>query len=142
MVLALRPATRDEQEFCERLSFSNMDTFLATRQITWDTKVFADSWARFENLVITADGERIGVLRLLQIASTLEIRDLQVMPSRQSQGVGSWALERAITIAVDRRLSEIRLRVYVENPARDLYLRKGFQTEAVVDGKATMSLAV
>lgn len=132
MHLSLRPATAHDFAFCEHLSRSNMAGYHAARGIVWDPQRFRASWAEFENLMIMAGDDAAGLLRLLPEGEALGLRDLQVVPSRQGQGIGGWAVRQAQAIALQRGHPRLQLRVYAENPARKLYARLGFVLEAEV----------
>jgi ribosomal protein S18 acetylase RimI-like enzyme len=126
MKLALRPATEAELGFCEALTRSNLSGYLATRGTHWDPGRYRASWRAFENLLILADDRAAGLLRLLGDGRALEIRDLQVVPACQGQGIGSWAIQQVKSQAARSGVECIRLRVFEENPARALYARLGF----------------
>jgi GNAT superfamily N-acetyltransferase len=81
------------------------------------------------------------VLRLGAEGVALEIRDLQVAPASQGQGIGTWAIQQAKSLASGRGFEMVRLRVFEENPARSLYARLGFVSEAIVAGKVHMAFA-
>jgi ribosomal protein S18 acetylase RimI-like enzyme len=142
MRLALQPASPDQLEFCENLTRSNLSAYLAARGTRWDSGRYRASWAEFENLMILADDQVAGVLRLWADAAALEIRDLQVAPTCQRRGIGSWAVQQAKSVAADRGFGLVRLRVFEENPARALYSRLGFASEAIVGGKVNMTCAL
>lgn len=138
--LAVRPATALDFAFCEQLSRSNMAAYRAARGIAWDPQCFRASWAEFENFVILAGDDAVGLLRLLPEGEALGLRDLQVVPARQRQGIGGWALRQAQAIALQRGHAGLKLRVYADNPARALYARSGFRVEDEVDGTLHMAL--
>ncbi|GAB3376909.1 hypothetical protein GCM10027431_32190 [Lysobacter rhizosphaerae] len=140
--LSLRPALEADFGFCESLTRANMASYLAARGIPWDPQRHLASWAQFENLVISADGSPAGILRLLQVEGALEIRDLQVLAPLTGQGIGAWAIEQAKGLAMHRGLPELRLRVYVENPARRLYARLGFRCVANDNGVMHLSCSL
>ena len=142
MRLALRPAAIDELEFCEALTRSNLSAYLAARGTPWDPGLYRASWSEFENLMILADDRVAGVLRLRADGGALEIRDLQVEPACQGQGIGGWAIRQAQSLAADRGFGQVRLRVFEENPAKALYTRLGFESGAIVGGKVHMSFAL
>lgn len=130
MNLRLSSATPEDFAFCEHLSRSNMAGYRAARGIAWDPQRFRASWAEFENRMILAGDDAVGVLRLLPEGEALGLRDLQVVPARQRQGIGGWAVREAQAIALQRGHSRLQLRVYAENPAQALYTRLGFVVEA------------
>lgn len=139
MMFRLRPATPHDFAFCEHLSRTNMAGYLAARAIAWDPERFRASWESFENLVMMAAGERIGLLRLLPEGEALGLRDLQVAPVWQRQGVGGWAVREAQALAVQRGHPRLQLRVYAGNPARALYARLGFTVASESDGTLHMA---
>ena len=130
MALSLRPANDEERAFCESLNRANMAGYLASRGIAWDTGRFLSSWHAFENLMILADAEVVGLLRLLPEGDALGLRDLQIQPRHQGRGIGTWAVREAQSIAARRGYPRLQLRVYPENPARALYARAGFEVAA------------
>src|SRR5688500_10633605 len=121
MRLALRPAAEDELASCEALTRGNLSGYLAARGMPWDSGLCCASWGEFENLVILADDGVAGVLRLRAAGDAREIRDLQVVPACQGQGIGRCAIGQARSLAVDCGFGVVRLRVFEENPARVLY---------------------
>src|SRR5690554_2698336 len=98
MKLSLRPAADEDRAFCESLNRHNMDRYRAARDIAWDRDRYLASWLEFENLLILADTDIVGLLRLVPEQAALGLRDLQVLPQRQGQGIGTWAVQRAQAI--------------------------------------------
>ncbi len=139
MKLFLRQATNDDAAFCEALNRRNMDRYRAVRQIRWDAELFRRSWAEFDNLLILDDIEPVGLLRLCDEDGTLGLRDLQVVPERQGQGIGTWAVRQTQALALERGSVGVQLRVYEENPAARLYRRLGFEIRYVANGVIHMA---
>ena len=87
----------------------------------------------YESHIILADRKPIGLLKMGIVAlndthKSLHIRQLQIMPKYQRKGIGSSVL----TVVKKRALQlclPITLNVLINNPARGLYLRHGFQVE-------------
>jgi len=138
MKLSLLPANQDDAAFCEALTRRNMDCYRTNRGIQWDPERFRRSWAEFENLLILDGVEPVGLLRLCNEDGALGLRDLQVVPERQGQGVGTWAVCRAQALAVKRGCVGVQLRVYEENPASALYRRLGFEATSAAGGVIQM----
>ena len=139
MKLFLRQATNDDAAFCEALNRRNMDRYRAVRQIRRDAELFRRSWAEFDNLLILDDIEPVGLLRLCDEDGTLGLRDLQVVPERQGQGIGTWAVRQTQALALERGSVCVQLRVYEENPAARLYRRLGFEIRYVANGVIHMA---
>ena len=88
--------------------------------------MFDDSWEHFENFDIVVDNVRVGVIRFSRSTEALYIRDLQVEPQYQNGGVGTQAIKWAKEYANQLGMTQLRLRVFPENPAKALYIRLGF----------------
>ena len=139
MRILIRPAVDSDIAFCEVLSRNNMAPYHAARGVAWDRERFVATWRDFENHMLLADGELAGAIRLLANNDALDIRDLQVLPAWQNQGIGSWAIAWAGAEAVRRGFPRVGLRVFADNPALRLYERIGFNADAVDDdGKIHM----
>ncbi|MGL1959448.1 MAG: GNAT family N-acetyltransferase [Colwellia sp.] len=102
----------------------------------------------YDSTIILRDRKPIGLLKMGVIAindmgKSLHIRQLQLLPEYQGQGIGS----KVLTVVKKRALHlhlPITLNVLLKNPARSLYLRHGFQIEAKnnIEFKMRCSLAV
>lgn len=71
---------------------------------------------------------KLGVVSLENTSKSLHIRQLQILPQYQGQGIGSKVLAVVKKRALQLQLP-ITLNVLLKNPARGLYLRHGFQIE-------------
>ena len=71
---------------------------------------------------------KLGVVKLKDTNKSLHIRQLQILPQYQGQGIGSKVLSVVKKRALQLQLP-ITLNVLLKNPARGLYLRHGFQIE-------------
>ncbi|MGQ0800699.1 MAG: GNAT family N-acetyltransferase [Pseudomarimonas sp.] len=129
MNLSLRPARSDEMAASELLSRLNMASYRSSRGVSWDPERFRASWLEFENIAIVDGQKCCGFIRLLTEGETLEIRDLQIDPGLQGQGIGSWAISQVKAMAAARGYRAVRLRVFPENPAMNLYTRLGFSVD-------------
>ena len=134
IALSLRPADDSDREFCERLNRRNMSDYLARRGIDWDSARFEASWQDFENLIILRSSFAVGHIRLTPEPPALGLRDLQILPEYQNQGIGSWAIQQAQAISESRAFHGLCLRVYEENPAKVLYARLGFRPVSTIAG--------
>lgn len=87
----------------------------------------------YDSHIILRNRKPIGVLKLGIVAlhgtnKSLHIRQLQILPEYQGQGIGSKVLMVVKKRALQLQLP-ITLNVLLQNPARGLYLRHGFQIE-------------
>jgi ribosomal protein S18 acetylase RimI-like enzyme len=87
----------------------------------------------YDSHIILADRKPIGLVKMGVVAlndthKSLHIKQLQIMPKYQRKGIGS----KVISVVKKRALQlclPITLNVLINNPARGLYLRHGFQVE-------------
>ncbi len=87
----------------------------------------------YDSHIILRDRKPIGLLKLGVVSlkgtsKSLHIRQLQILPEYQGQGIGSKVLAVVKKRALQLQLP-ITLNVLLKNPARGLYLRHGFQIE-------------
>ena len=132
MNLSLRPALASELQESESLSRLNMAAYRAARGISWDPERFRRSWDEFENLAVVRGTQCCGFIRLLPEGDALAIRDIQIAPEFQGQGIGSALLRSALELS-DQWLNirRLELTVYSSNEvAIALYERFGFEVEA------------
>jgi ribosomal protein S18 acetylase RimI-like enzyme len=60
----------------------------------------------------------------------LHLVELQIDPDRRNQGLGSRLLAEVERVALERGASTLSLTTQIDNPARRLYARSGFQVHA------------
>ena len=87
-------------------------------------------------LFATKDENLIGMLRLDQRRTYLELSSFVIHPAYQSCGFGGQMLQRVI----ENTDSPIWLRVHRDNPACALYLRNGFKQKEIVNNRYLMKL--
>ena len=130
---SLRPAGSPELSYAHDLTRSNMAEFYAATGRPWLPETFEHSWPHTENFLIVDGLDTVGILRVMQAADRLYVRDLQVQPERQRQGAGIYALRAARQLALSRGLSHVSIRVFATSAAKALYERAGFQIVASND---------
>jgi ribosomal protein S18 acetylase RimI-like enzyme len=131
--LRLRPAESNDGEFI----------FLVTRDALgkyvneiwgWDDdqqRRLQEEWLPNTPLqIIEFEQEQIGYLGIEEHADHTFVNLIALLPLWQGRGIGT-ALMRTVMDAAERREVPVRLRVLVNNPARALYERLGFQTTSI-----------
>ena len=99
----------------------------------WDearhARHFSESMKRGGISVIEVDGERVGMVQLLEDRDAVEVGEIQIDPRHQNRGIGTRVLLDVISDAHDRG-RDVRLGVGAENAsAIKLYERLGFHAE-------------
>jgi ribosomal protein S18 acetylase RimI-like enzyme len=123
----LRAARRDEFNFGEALTRSNMVGYYRRHGLIWRSDLFLASWNESENYILEWADIPIGVLRLDVEGDALHVRDIHIVSTHRNLGAGSFMLKRAYQFAKLRGLARLRLRVFIDNPAAGLYQRHGYR---------------
>lgn len=79
-----------------------------------------------DSLVIYLQDTAVGLIKLSKLEKRLHIRQLQILPEYQNQGVGAKVITAVIKKAQLLQLP-ITLNVLINNPAKHLYQRHGFK---------------
>lgn len=128
--LILRPATQEDEEFCYLVLKTTMRGYVD--QIwgwdeAWQRTYFASKFDPAQNQVIVLDGIDVGVFSVEEREDELFISRLYILPAYQRRGIGTYLLKSVIDKGQALGLP-VRLQVLVNNPARQLYERLGFQS--------------
>ena len=129
-----KKAEQNDKGFLLKLRKESMDEHLRKAGITMsDHQHFARIEEFFEDSYVIYQGEnRIGLIKLSCIQNRYHIRQLQLIPSCQNQGIGSNLLTLLKSKASEKGLP-ITLNVLLNNPALNLYQRHGFVIESKTD---------
>lgn len=81
-----------------------------------------------DSYLIMLDDNPVGLIQLGVINKAIHIRQFQIHPDYQGRGLGKRVLDVCKKKARQRNTS-VTLYVLLENPAKNLYLRNGFEIE-------------
>ena len=138
--MRIRFQTATDKEYAEHLVKNNMAPYYQTRGIEWDSHRYQISWKEFDNYEVLVGDIRVGVARFTYDDATTYIRDLQIEPIHQGQGLGSECFSHIKTRAIQRGSSRIILRAFEENPAIKLYRYLGYRKIRAGQGLIEMQL--
>ncbi|WP_119142547.1 GNAT family N-acetyltransferase [Pseudomonas reidholzensis] len=127
MPLELIPATDARRTFARDLTRRAMLPYYREFDLLWIEEAFDEAWGWREQWLVVEGGAVLGFCSLSQDRQALFIRELHLLPEHRGRGVGSWVLETLAAWTVQRKLPLLRLMVFNSNPARQLYLRQGFE---------------
>jgi len=136
--LRLRPAAARDVPFLvdlrNALASSFLSQFPATQAKT--LRLLATSGT----YIIERDGKPVGSFALYNVQGTkAEFGRFMVAPDAQGNGVGSWALERALEKVREQRIRRLELTVREDNAeAINLYSKHGFSPVRRGPGYAVM----
>ena len=109
-----------------RYTLTNMQPYYQQYSVEWDAAEIEKMTAELVNLDILLAGEPVGVIRLSFGNESCYLRDLQIDQGYQNQGIGSQAIAEADRLAREHCLPLLKLRVFKNSPAVQLYKRQGF----------------
>ncbi|PKH79383.1 GNAT family N-acetyltransferase [Pseudomonas sp. Choline-02u-1] len=125
MIYWIRHATVDDLAFARDLTCRNMLRYYIDHDLLWQDEAFDAGWQSRENWIVLQGETPIGFFSLSQDARALYIRELQIAQAWHGRGAGSWCIDQVIEMARQARRPALRLTVFENNPAQELYARKG-----------------
>ncbi|HEX8593065.1 MAG TPA: GNAT family N-acetyltransferase [Pseudomonas sp.] len=126
MDINLRPATVDDLKFARELTRVNMREYYAHHSRVWQGEAFDSEWAQRQSLIVNKAGKAIGYISLTTEPGYLYLRDVQLCEPFRGEGIGTWVLRQVEMMALDMGTGSVRLKVFKNNPAIDLYRRHGY----------------
>lgn len=129
MSLRLIAATDEDLPFARDLTRSGMLRYYCQFDLLWMDEAFDQAWSWREQWLLMSGDERVGFCSLSQDSRALYIRELHIVEAARGRGFGGWVLQELNSWAAQRHLPLLRLTVFKNNPARQLYLRHGFKEE-------------
>lgn len=133
--LGFRNVKHEDLDFLLQLRKLSMNKHLANAKIklTQEQHLERIKEHYYDSHIILLDRKPIGLIKfgvtsIKGTSKSLHIRQLQILPKYQGQGIGSKVLLVVKKKALQLQLP-ITLNVLLKNPARGLYLRHGFQIE-------------
>ena len=126
----LRAVARDQRWLDQLRRTVYRELFIATFG-KWDERRHArhlrECWDRGHISIIQVDGERVGMIQILDEPYSVEIGEIQIQPSYQRRGIGSRVLSDVISQA-HKRGKGVALSVALKNEqANRFYQRHGFR---------------
>ena len=144
MDITLIPADESDRDYFESLS-ELVYRDIVERQIgPWDaaqeSEKFSSKWNEQGFLKIYSSDQLIGGFWVQTFDSYCQIREIQIHPKYQGQGIGTkLILDLIEKCKVERK--QIRLRVLKSSRARELYERLGFEAVGENDHQICMAYA-
>ncbi|MGM0520572.1 MAG: GNAT family N-acetyltransferase [Pseudomonadota bacterium] len=140
MTPLIRPT--NDKVFAENLIRQNMAAYHKQLDMYWDPALFDKDWGELDSYELVINACPVGLLCINHDEYAYYIRELQIVPQWQRQGLGSKAISYVIETAQQADISLIRLRVFCINPAIALYERMGFRVRKTEDGTHYMERSI
>lgn len=127
--LELRVATDADREYARVVHHGAYRAVVERQFGAWDEEAqdgfFARQWAPGEQHVIVVSGVERGYCDIESREEDIHLRELVIDPDHQGQGIGSLLIGDLQRQASERGVP-VRLGVFKENRAAELYVRLGF----------------
>jgi len=124
------PATEDDKVFLKNLNREVYEPVVIRQFGVWDDafqdRQFEEKWAVQNYQIVELSGQRVGAIWISEESDHLWLREIQISPPHQNQGIGKKLLMKMMGEAKTSGVP-IRLRVLTENRAKALYVRLGFK---------------
>ena len=138
--ITFRPA--EDLAKAAELTLTNMRSYYAQYSVEWDKAQIQEMTQQLLNWDILMAGKVVGVIRLSFDSEGCYLRDLQVDQQFQNRGIGALALAEVERLARASNARLLRLRVFKNSPAVQLYQRHGFSVNSEDERFYYMSRAV
>jgi ribosomal protein S18 acetylase RimI-like enzyme len=126
----LRPAENDDYPFALALYLDGAKEHL-TKIGRWDEKRFVARFRRGykqeQTRIICAEGQVVGFFQVVEYRNRVYLRQLHLIDGFRNRGIGSKLIGAELSRAAQSGRS-VTLEVMHGNPAKQLYLRLGFET--------------
>ena len=128
ITIGFRNVKKEDVDFLLLLRKKSMNQHLKKAGVVMDNNQHLARVEEFyqDSHIILSNRKPIGLLKLGVMTQSLHIRQFQILPEYQGRGIGTLVLnvvkKRALQLCLP-----ITLNVLLDNPARALYLRHGFQ---------------
>ena len=126
-VIEIRSSSWEDYNYCYNLAKRNMMPFYKKYKIKWNPKIYRENFNPKFVKILEYNGRRIGFYKLIFRENSWYGSDLQISKNFQGKGIG-----RRIMMYLEKSVkkkggSTIKLRVFINNPAINLYKRIGYK---------------
>lgn len=125
--LTFRECTMNDYDWCYKLSEDNMRPYVEKYLGSWDSKFFTDNFKIERTRIIEMGIIPIGFYEIECQGKLGIVHGVQILPEYRGKGIGTKIMEAIESEFKAREVKTSRLRVFVDNPAKQLYLRLGYK---------------
>lgn len=136
-----RTATKADTDLAREIHHEAYHDVVLRQFGSWDEKLqddfFNDDWEPSAHDIILADNEICGYTRIRREPDHIFLDELVFLPKFQGKGIGTSILKELIEESRRKKLP-IRLGVFKENRAQELYRKLGFKNVGTTDTQFKM----
>lgn len=130
MKINIRKYTAEEYQFMHDLHLENMISYINKYWGGWNSEIFRKDVCPDSIWIIEIEAEKIGFF-VLEFDKKAYLRNIQIRYSYQNKGVGNQVLQQCENECLKRGFDYLHLDVFLDNPAKILYDRLGYDTYKV-----------
>ena len=131
MQYRLTLAAPEEQDWLDELRRAVYESLFIATWGKWDEdrhlRHFAQCWQKGNISTVEIEGERVGMIQLLENDDVVEVGEIQIQPSHQGRGIGSRLLRDTMAQAHVRGKGVVLSAGLQNLRAVNLYERLGFK---------------
>lgn len=128
--ITTRPATAEDADFARRVHHEAYRELIVRRYGPWNEvtqdEFFKQSWEKGTHEIIMSSGVPCGYYFVERKEGYFFLSEILILPEFQGKGIGTKVLEDLIEKSKTEDIP-LRLQVFKENKAQDLYRRLGFR---------------
>ena len=139
--LRVRPALGGDREFLFEVRRAALRAYVEQTSGWDDAEQRVTAGKEIADLpyaVVEESGRPVGYVCVIHKNECDFIEELALLPEAQGRGIGTQLIRDILRAAQQRRGAPVRLSVFVNNPAKALYARLGFEIVQVEDPRMLM----
>ena len=137
MKLEIRQYTEKDYQYTHDLHRENMITYVDNYWGGWNSDIYREDVRPEITWIIENDGQRVGFF-VLNFEKNAHLMNIQVSPTYQGKGAGSQTISHCEDESIKRGFDYMYLESFLDNPARQLYERLGYNTYKVTESHFMM----
>jgi len=128
--LKIRPYSVQDYQFTHDLHHKNMIYYVDKYWGGWDSEIYKKDVCPEITWIIEYKGENAGFF-VLNFKRKAHVRNIQISSSFQNMGLGSDVVRHSENESIRRGFNILYLEVFLDNPAKNLYERLGYEVYEV-----------
>ena len=128
----IRHYTEDDYQYTHDLHRENMLRFVDKYWGGWNSEVYRNDVRPSDTWIVEQNGERAGFF-VLAFDGKAHLRNIQIGAAWRNQGLGSKVLQHCELESAKRGFDALYLESFLDNRARLLYERLGYETYKKTD---------
>ena len=126
-IIKIRNSSWDDYNYCYTLAKRNMQPVYKKHKLEWKPKIYRKNFVPKFVKLLEYNNRRIGFYRLVFKENSWYLSDLQISGLLRGKGIGTKIMMLLETIVKKKGCNTIKLRVFSDNPAINLYKKLGYK---------------